>query len=105
MATDESTTRYRGVPGFSGYRVGDDGSVWSCWTNRGTIGDVWKRLKLGVDKDGYLKVGLRASRKKQTTFRVAILVLTAFVGPRPPGKEACHAPGTSVDDNRLSSLR
>ena len=26
---------YRDVPGWPGYRVGDDGSVWSLWKRRG----------------------------------------------------------------------
>jgi hypothetical protein len=35
---------------------------------------------------------------------VHTLVLEAFVGPRPPGAEACHGPG-GVDDNTPANLR
>lgn len=36
--------------------------------------------------------------------RIAPLVLTAFVGPRPKGLECCHANGDEMDD-RLENLR
>lgn len=38
-----------------------------------------------------------------TTHQVHALVLTAFVGPRPPGKWARHGPA-GLMDNRLSNL-
>lgn len=40
----------------------------------------------------------------RTTESVHALVLTAFVGPRPEGNEACHGIGGPTD-NRLSNLR
>jgi hypothetical protein len=49
---------------------------------------------------GYLRVTL-VERKSRL---VHDLVLEAFIGPRPPGADACHANGKR-DDNRLANLR
>jgi hypothetical protein len=96
--------RYENVEGFPGYRVGEDGSVWSrrnvgC---KGGIGRVWKRLKPQNCK-GYRLVSLRKNRK---TFmrQVHRLVLEAFVGQCPKGMECCHK-NDIPSDNRLSNLR
>jgi len=52
---------------------------------------------------GYLLVSLmRLNKRKHRT--VHSLVLTAFVGPRPDGYEACHNDGTRTN-NTLSNLR
>jgi hypothetical protein len=31
LPLSQPPVEYRDVPGFPGYRVGTDGSVWSCW--------------------------------------------------------------------------
>lgn len=79
------------VPGSPGYEVSDQGRV------RGPSGI----LHQGRMKVGYLRVSLgsRSARKPVHT-----LVLTAFVGPRPTGMEACHNNGDHTD-NRLVNLR
>jgi hypothetical protein len=41
---------------------------------------------------------------EQRTFQVHILVLTAFVGPRPDGMQGCHGPAGQAD-NRIANLR
>lgn len=96
----EWTVEFRDVEGFPGYRVGDDGSVWSCWTYNGhssrKLSGDWKRLAAQPDGDGYLAVGLyrggRCYRRK-----VHLLVLQAFVGSRPLGLEGCHNDGCLVN--------
>lgn len=73
---------WRDVVGYEGrYQVSSLGRVWSALSN--------KYLKLVLGNHGYLVVGLHKNRK-QTTACVHILVLEAFVGPCPPGMEACH---------------
>lgn len=63
-----------------------------------------KILTPGVHvKDKSRHVNLARGGPKQS-FRVARLVLIAFVGPCPPGKEACHW-DDDQDNNRLSNLR
>lgn len=87
----------------AGYRVGDDGSVWSCLKNAGggryVITDEWHRLKPGRNRRGYLSVHL--GRRDQRS--VHKMVLEAFVGPCPEGMECRH-----LDDDpgncRLSNL-
>jgi hypothetical protein len=57
-------------------------------------------LRPGPSNYGHLSVVLG----RRNTRMVHTLVLEAFVGPRPPGKEACHGNG-QPGDNRLSNLR
>jgi len=55
------------------------------------------------DIGGYKQVQLRLNGKRLLKL-VHVLVLEAFVGPRPPGKESAHWNGVR-DDNRLANLR
>ena len=50
---DQSITTpvvYKDIPGFPGYRAGDDGSIWSClnWGGsgsvRGQLGSTWRHV-------------------------------------------------------------
>lgn len=92
---------YRTVVGFSRYRVGDDGSVWS---KRRKAPGGWKKLKLRNHSAGYRAVML-CKGGGVYQFLVHILVLTAFVGPCPDGMESCHFPNRDRSDNRLCNLR
>ena len=105
---------YKMVVGTVAYRVGTDGSVWSRLQhgNPNENGRVvgakyllgqWKPLRLSRNRTGYLRAaifkdGIQCKRM------VHRLILEAFVGPCPPGMNACH-----TDDNRenntLSNLR
>lgn len=82
MVIADSIVEYRDVPGFPGYRVGSDGSLWSklLGSNRG-FSDTWRRLKPGNSKGYHLHL-LYNNGKRVTRF-VHRLVLEAFVGPRP----------------------
>jgi hypothetical protein len=107
-------TRYHDIPGFPGYRVGDDGSVWTCWRSGGfgsakegrkprgpKMGNVWIRLKPTPRKDsGHLRVSLGYG----SCLGVHVLVLLAFIGPPPEGMECCHNDGNPAN-NRLDNLR
>jgi hypothetical protein len=105
---DRSWSPIRDVPGFPGYRVGADGSVWSAWAHNGhqarKLSENWKRLKVKPQKKtGYLYVNLYRNR---TLYRKAIhdLVLTVFKGSRPTGMHGCHNNGIG-SDCQLSNLR
>ena len=89
---------YRDIPGFPGYRVGNDGSVWSCLAHRGTWMQMKKLLKLGYVNHWLRNDGKRSWQKAHR------LVLLAFVGPCPEGMEACHNDGNPAN-NVLSNLR
>lgn len=95
------------IVGFPGYRIGDDGSVWSAWKHNGhaprVLSDSWKKLKSCPDHDGYLCVTLHRAGN-QYRRKIHLLVLVHFVGERPPGMEACHNNGI-VSDCSLSNLR
>lgn len=104
---------YRDVPGFPGYRVGDDGSVWSrlvdAWNQKGKgavagrMREEWRRLKATRSKSRkYLSVELRLDGRGFTR-AVHVLVLLAFRGPRPLGKMARHL-DDDRDNNALSNL-
>lgn len=89
---------HKEIGGFPGYRVGNDGTVWSC--RRGE----WILLKVDCDRKGYARVWLMARGAAQRK-RVSHLVLEAFSGPRPDGMEACHDPDPSRSNNAASNLR
>lgn len=84
---------WRDVAGFE-YAVSDQGDVYSFLTER--------TLKPYKDPHGYLQVTLRGGGK-HTKARVHVLMLEAFVGPRPEGGIACHRNDQSAD-NRLENL-
>lgn len=104
------TVEYRPAPGFPGYRVGDDGSVWSSYYwikgcgRQKFIGGPWKKLKASIRKEtGYVRYSLCRDGE---IFIVSghRLVLETFVGTCPEGMEARHYPDNSRTNNRLSNL-
>jgi hypothetical protein len=84
---------YRPVDGFPGYRVGDDGTV---------LGKHGRRLRPAKDTNGRPFVGLHVDGKRKLK-GIHRIVLEAFAGPCPEGKECAHKNG-KCDDNRLSNL-
>jgi hypothetical protein len=88
---------YKDIDNFPGYKVGNDGSVWSCRYSDKS----WKRLKTDSIKRGYLRVTLQPGRNHRLVHR---LVLEQFIGPCPKTMEACHNDG-NVTNNQLSNLR
>lgn len=107
MASDDSTVIYKDVPGFPGYRVGSDGSIWSCWRGPSMF-DKWYKRSVYVHQAStpartYLCFGLYRNGKKHTRL-VHRIVLEAFVGPRPDGYECRHLDGNPFN-NALSNLQ
>jgi hypothetical protein len=105
--TDSTDERWLPVPGYEGlYEVSDQGRVRSLdrrvATARGdriTRGQV---LKPSPSR-GYQIVPLSKKGVARRT-SVHLIVLAAFVGPRPSGLECCHGNGVR-SDNRLENLR
>jgi HNH endonuclease len=96
--------RYMDVPGFPGYCVRDDGTLWCCLYKRGFPRSEWRRIHgTKQKKSGYIAVWLHKNGVKKS-YRLHTLILTSFVGTRPAGMEACHNNGNG-SDNRLSNLR
>jgi hypothetical protein len=89
--------------GYPMYRVGNDGSVWSCYVHgpgSRTCG-VWTKKK--PTSDGSRCV-VNLSDGKLKTYTVSRLVLFAFVGPCPEGMECCHNDGNHTN-NQVDNLR
>ena len=114
---DEPKVEYRDVPGYPGYRVGSDGTVWSRLKRVGlrrehgkgrgfavVLGTEWKKLKPSVPKNKrsypHLELGQSPNNKN---INVHALVMLCFVGPRPDGMEVAHENGNHLDA-RLSNL-
>lgn len=112
--TSASPIEYRDIPGFPGYRVGSDGSVWSCWrrkrhsSGRGFVRAmdlaVWVQLRRVPDARQRLRVSLCCDGRVTKVF-VHRLVLEVFVGQCPDGMEACHFPDRNPANCRLGNLR
>lgn len=89
------TEEWRAVTGFEGlYEVSSLGRVKSLRSG--------KMLTPNPQTGGYLRVTLTRDRRPFTR-TVHRLVLTEFVGPRPPGKQARHRNGKKPE-NALSNL-
>jgi hypothetical protein len=77
------------------YEVDANGNVWSIRSGR-----LLAPWILG----GYLRVRLYGGPERIETRRVHVIVLEAFVGPRPEGMQCCHGDGDRTN-NILSNLR
>lgn len=101
---------YKTIERFSGYRFGDDGSVWSS-RNLGGWPKVepWRKLNpLERNPHGatcsYQYVSLPGSHGKQLLIPVHRLILEAFCGPCPKGYHGCHWDGNGLN-NSLPNIR
>lgn len=99
-----STVEIKQVPGFPDYFVGSDGSLWGTRGRSGKRPGAVRRIKPGLDKDGYQKSILYARDKRRRYVRIHRLVLEVFVGPAPDGMDGAHNNGDQLD-NRLVNLR
>lgn len=97
---------WKRIPGFEGYEVSALGNVrsWLPRTPTARQPTSPRIKKQYTNPDGYQVTSLQVARSVTKTARVHFLVLTAFVGPRPEGLEACHNNGNPAD-NRLENLR
>jgi hypothetical protein len=89
---------YRDVPGFPGYRVGSDGTL---WTSRNTYGE-WKQRVPSKTNGGYLDIRLRKDSASHKRYMHRLIAL-AFIGEPPDGTEVNHKNGNRLD-NRAQNL-
>lgn len=104
--------KWKDIPGWVGlYQVSDYGQVRSLdrvikykpfgkLVNRKSKGRVLVQM---TAPNGYKKVSL-TSGKKRIQRNIHVLVMLAFIGPRPKKFEICHNNGIK-HDNRLCNLR
>ncbi|AZG43595.1 NUMOD4 domain-containing protein [Gordonia insulae] len=101
---------WRAIPGYVGvYEVSDLGRIRSLdRTMVSAIGHATRRtgqlISPARDSKGHLVVSLYGRDHTKRSARVHRLVLSAFVGPCPPGREALHR-NSRAEDNRLTNLR
>lgn len=96
---------WKDIPGFSSYQVSNQGRIRSRasrWPVKSGAVREWRLRKTRLDYKGYPRVAL-CRHGKNRHIRVHRLVLGAFVGPCPPGHEACHRNGIK-HDNRPENL-
>lgn len=107
MAAHTDTVCYVELQDFPGYRVGDDGSVWTRWAYNGhqprRLGGEWRRMTPSGRVGGYVGVSLFRAGKPYRKL-VHRLVLESFVSHAPAGQQCCHNDG-DPQNNRLSNLR
>lgn len=104
---------WKDIPGFENfYEVSNLGkvrgktrSVIKIYDDLRTIKQTYKARVLNghKNKEGYTYFAL-SNNGKIYRYCIATLILTAFVGPRPQDKEACHNDGNNQNDT-LSNLR
>jgi hypothetical protein len=106
---DQSVERWLPVAGFEGiYEVSDHGRVRSLdrmeWLSSGGFRRRRGRIMvLSKHRDGHLKLLLQGKGVRRHV-QVHVLVLEAFVGPRPAGMEGCHGPA-GILANHVKNLR
>lgn len=103
MPSDHSTATSREIEGFPGYSVTSDGRVF-CHHNTRRRPCPPREIKGTITRKGYVRVMLQSAPGEHGMKLVHDLVLTAFVGPRPDGMEACHWDGDKRN-NRVENLR
>src|SRR6266853_3637479 len=101
--------RFQILPSNHAYKIGSNGTVWSCWQKVAfhgyTLGNQWHELSPKIDKRGYRHVILCSPIDQNRRYaKVTHLVLEAFVGPKPEKMVACHRNDIKGDD-RLENLR
>ncbi len=103
---NQNPVEYRSIEGFPSYRVGSDGSVWSCFVRKNgqsrAPGDTWRRIKPIVQKNGRFHINLSRDGKMHQKL-LHRLVLSAFCGPCPDGMVCCHLDG-NPQNNFVSNL-
>lgn len=91
--------KYQVLDGFSKYRIGSDGSIWSFHRKKP------KKLAIGSKtKSPYIGLILIGDDGNQYATRVHLVILEVFCGPAPKGLCARHLNGNKRD-NRLKNLR
>ncbi len=98
----EYTKEIAGYDGF--YRIGKDGSVWSCRGLGHKCGAIrgWFRMKPLRHRIGksYVRNGIRLHKNGIAKgFKIHTLVAEAFIGRRPDGMECRHLDGNAENNN------
>ncbi len=101
-----NTKEIEGYDGF--YRIGKDGSVWSCRGLGHKCGAIreWFQMRPLRWQNGksYVRNGIRLYKNgRARNFRIHALVAETFIGRRPTGMECRHLDG-NAKNNHLANL-
>jgi hypothetical protein len=106
----------RRIPGIIGYKVGNDGSLWSAWYYgqanglASVLGDgeyaKWKQLRIGSKHrhEGRRIVLFAYGAPKRRYYYIGNLVLEAFVSPKPGNNYYCHYLDGNRENDCLENL-
>ncbi len=101
----QSVNDYRELASYPGYRFYADGTITSCRrTGRAGFGESWHEIVGCITGLGRRLVTLTNVSGVSHVRQAHVLILEAFVGPRPDGMVCCHANDNALD-NRISNLR
>ena len=93
---------WRPVPGWETlYEVSDQGRVRSLPRTTRTGSWEGRVRKPNILKSGHLQVALW-KESRRTTLGIHVLVMAAFVGPRPEGQEVRHLDGNPANNTLLN---
>ena len=103
--------RYSDIPGYPGYRIGNDGTLWSCrYSAKGRKGydsyylsENWRQLRTYLTDRGYHQVKLSSAELRPRWIRIHQLVARAFV-PNPTAKPEVNHKNGDKSDNSASNL-
>lgn len=109
LRNGRSVSAYR-VPKHAGYAVSRCGRLFSSWRRPGfgqpyVMSDVWHEIKPGTGRWGHKRVTIKNDDGSQRRAGLSALILETFVGPCPPGMEACHFPDRNPANNAANNLR
>lgn len=90
---------FREIRGFTGYWVGSNGSLWSYRDNSGRAKSRLRLLTPSPMRGGHLKKSLTDDSGIRRHLYIHRLVLEAFVGPCPTGKECRHLDGNPANND------
>lgn len=104
---------HKDIEGFPGYKIGSDGSVWTCHApvskgvRHGGFWQIksshWKPMAAARGPWGHRTIGLRRTGQPKGRFRLHVLVMKIFWGPVPPGMVCRHLDG-DPSNNDLRNL-
>lgn len=95
---------FRLIQDYPAYRVSNLGRVQSRWARRSDgrgkreLSNNWHDLKPGVDKKGYLTLGLCNGKDKPKSFRIHRLVALAFLPSSPDAQCVRHLDGVCTNN-------
>jgi len=102
---NDGVEEFKAVPDFAGYAVSDSGNIIGC--RKPGPGhyffESWSPIKCKVDKNGYYSLAIYGDGHKIRHTKAHVLVLEAFVEPRPDGMVVRHLDG-NPQNNHLANI-